>query len=338
MAHRPVAAMPRQTGAESSLSGLAGSAVSAALAAWAARHLDLSGTPLGVAYSGGADSTALLLGAQDAFPGRVWALHINHGLQAAAADFESHARTFCAERNIPLQVRRVQASHAPGESPEEAARQSRYVALAELAREQGCSAVLLGQHAHDQAETLLLALSRGAGLAGLAGMPERFTRHGMVFGRPLLALDAGVLRAQLQAPFVNDPTNADTRYTRNRIRLEVLPALAQAFPQFADTFARSARHAAQAQELLDQVAADDLIACGQPPRLAALRALSRARQANLLRHWLRIEGSRAPSEAQLSECLDQVAACRTRGHRIELKVADGWVERDGVALRFRRAP
>ena len=325
MARQQVAAMPRQTGADR------------ALAAWADRHPDLSAGTLAVAYSGGADSTALLLAAHGAFPGRVQALHINHGLQAAAAEFELHARTFCQERGIPLQVCRVQAAHASGESPEEAARQVRYGALAELASSQGCTAVLLGQHAHDQTETLLLALSRGAGLAGLAGMPERFTRHGVVFGRPLLALDAALLRAELEAPYVNDPTNADSRYTRNRIRLQVLPVLAQAFPQFADTFARSARHAAQAQQLLDEVAADDLTACGQPPRLAPLQALSRARQANLLRHWLRTEGSRAPSEAQLTECLDQIAACRTRGHRIELKVADGWVERDGPALRFRRA-
>lgn len=325
MARRQVAAMPRQTGAE------------AALAHWAARHPDLTDGQLAVAYSGGADSTALLLAAHEAFPGRVQALHINHGLQAAAADFEAHARAFCAERGIPLQVLHVHAAHAPGESPEEAARQSRYQALAQLALQQGCCAVLLGQHAHDQAETLLLALSRGAGLAGLAGMPERFTRHGVVFGRPLLALDAEVLRRELQAPHVTDPTNADTRYTRNRIRWQVLPALAQAFPQFADTFARSARHAAQAQALLVEVAAEDLGHCGQPPRLAPLQALSRARQANLLRHWLRTEGSRAPSEAQLNECLDQIAACRTRGHRIALKVADGWVERDGPVLRFRRA-
>lgn len=331
MAHRPAAAMPSQTGAD------AVPAASAALAAWSARHPDLTTGTLAVAYSGGADSTALLLAAQAAFPGRVQALHIDHGLQAAAADFASHARTFCAERGLALTVERVQAAHAPGESPEEAARHARYLALATLARRLGCGAVLLGQHAQDQAETLLLALSRGAGLAGLAGMPERFTRHGMVFGRPLLAMDAAVLRAELQAPYVDDPTNTDTRYTRNRIRLQVLPALQQAFPQFADTLARSARHAAQAQALLDELAQADLSVCGQPPRLAPLQALSRARQANLLRHWLRLEGSRAPSEAQLNECLDQIAACRTRGHRIELKVADGWVLRSGPALCFQHA-
>src|SRR5690606_35110927 len=125
----------------------------------------------------------------------------------------------------------------------------------------GLQAVLLGQHADDQVETLLLALSRGAGLPGLAAMAPVFQRDGVPFVRPLLALPARAIRewvAEARVPVVNDPTNADTAFTRNRIRHLLLPALEEAFPQYRETFARSSRHAAQAQELLEGVAAEDL--------------------------------------------------------------------------------
>ena len=158
------------------------------LAEWCARWDFLHPTaPMAVAYSAGADSTALLLAAHQRWPGQVTALHVHHGLQAAADDFEIHARAFCALHGIALRVEQVQAGHATGESPEDAARQARYTALARMAEQAGATCVLLGQHADDQAETVLLALSRGAGLPGLAAMAERFERHGTVFGRPVLA-------------------------------------------------------------------------------------------------------------------------------------------------------
>jgi tRNA(Ile)-lysidine synthase len=197
--------------------------------------------------------------------------------------------------------------------------------------------VWLAQHADDQVETLLLALSRGAGLPGLASMPARFERHGMAFGRPILAVDGMAIRHWLHAsgePFIDDPTNTDTRFTRNRIRQHLLPAWRAQFPAYQQTLARSARHAAQAQRLLDEVAAEDLLKVGQPPRIALLRVLSAERQANLLRHWLRQGWQAAPSEAQMAALLRQLAACTTRGHQIHLKVADGQVLRDGPVLRF----
>jgi tRNA(Ile)-lysidine synthase len=231
----------------------------------------------------------------------------------------------------------VNAGHAPGESPEDAARKARYRALAETARSMGMHAVLLGHQGDDQVETLLLALSRGAGLPGLAGMPARFERDGMIFHRPLLQISAAALRDWLvrrQVAFVDDPTNRDVAFTRNRIRHEILPALEQAFPRFRETFARSARHAAQAQELLDELAGADLLLTGNPPRVAELRDLSRARRANLLRHWLRNCCDAAPSTAQLEELLDQVEACTTRGHAIRIKVGAGRVELQQGALRY----
>lgn len=293
--------------------------------------------PLGVAYSGGADSTALLHAAAARWPGQVSAIHVHHGLQAAADDFVRTCEEGCARLNVPLHVVRVSAGHAVGQSPEDAARLARYAALAQAGTSLGLQAVLLGQHADDQIETLLLALGRGAGLPGLSAMAAQFERAGRLFYRPLLQLPAADLRqwlVQSGIAFVDDPTNTDERYTRNRIRARLLPALQETFPQFRETFARSARHAAQAQALLVELATEDLARVGMPPVIKALQGLSRARQGNLLRHWLVTAHQAAPSTAQLEQLLDQIEACTTRGHRIELKVATGQVRRDGDVLAY----
>ncbi len=307
-----------------------------ALARWCERCAPLL-MKVAVAYSAGADSTALLLAAHQRWPAHVVALHVHHGLQAAGDDFERHARQFCAQHGIALQVQHVQAAHEPGQSPEDAARLARYAALARMAREAGADCVLLGQHADDQAETLLLALSRGAGLPGMASMPEHFERAGMRFGRPLLDVPASDLRAWLLAQghaFVDDPSNTDTRFTRNRIRALLMPAWEACFPGFRPMLARSARHAAQAQRLLDELAALDLSHTGVPPQIVRLQALSRDRQANALRHWLRTSAGVAAATAQLEELLDQIADCTTRGHRIHIKVGPGHVERIGASLGY----
>jgi len=302
--------------------------------------------PLAVGFSGGADSTALLVACARRWPGQVLAVHVHHGLQAAADDFEHHCADLCRQLGVSLQVHRVDARAAPGDSPEDAARQARYAVFGALRPEPSLPApvrcVALAHHADDQVETLLLALSRGAGLPGLAAMPARMVRGGMVFHRPLLDVTAAQIRDWLRAQklsWIEDPSNGDARYTRNRIRAEVLPALERAFGPVHATFARSAAHAAQAQQLLAEVAAGDLAAAGDPPRIAALRQLSRARRANLLRHWLAGQGDAArPSAVQMEALLDQIEACRTRGHRIHLKAGRGAVQRDGEVLRWYNCP
>src|SRR4051794_33933613 len=165
--------------------------------------------PLAVAFSGGADSTALLLAAAATWPGEVHAIHVHHGLQAAADDFARHCKGVCTGLRVPLHEIKVAAAHATGESPEDAARKARYAALATIASSLRLACVLLAQHADDQVETLLLALSRGAGLPGLAAMSPRFERHGMRFERPLLGVSGPAIRAWLaaeQIAFIDDPT------------------------------------------------------------------------------------------------------------------------------------
>lgn len=294
--------------------------------------------PLVVAYSGGADSTALLHACVQRWPGQVWALHVHHGLQAAADGFEAHCRAVCAQWGVPLAVVHVDARAKTGQSPEDAARQHRYAALtraAQTAFAQPAASVALAQHADDQVETLLLALSRGAGVAGLAAMPAHWHRDGLDWFRPLLAVSGADLRTYLQAQgvgWVEDPSNAEDAYTRNRIRHHLLPALEQVFPQFRDTFARSSAHAAQAKTLQTDLAQLDLLAVGLPPNIKALQRLSAQRQANVLRHWLQQAHGATPSTAQLKELLRQVGACHTRGHRIHIKVGYGFAVRNGANL------
>lgn len=301
--------------------------------------------PIGVAYSGGADSTALLLACAQKWPGQVGAIHIHHGLQAAADDFVAHCASFCSQIGVPLRVLRVNARHAVGQSPEAVARDARYDAFKAAAGDnisgEAIKSIAIGQHADDQVETLLLALSRGAGLPGLSAMPAQWERDGMTYYRPLLGVRAADIRtwlaAQTQfgpqgAPFIEDPTNLDEQFTRNRIRARLMPVLDAAFPQFRETFARSAAHAAQAQVLLQEVAVQDLKQIGQPPSIHQLQQFSRARQANALRHWLKSGHHTAPSTAQLEELLDQIKACTTRGHQIHIKVGLGFVQRSGAHI------
>lgn len=301
--------------------------------------------PLGVALSGGGDSSALLVLCARQWPGQVHALHINHGLQAAAAGFEDHCAHLCQSQQVPLRVKTVHAAHQSGQSPEDAARIARYKGLLELAQGDALApalqAIAVAQHADDQVETLLLALSRGAGLAGLSSMPAQWARGGLPFYRPLLEVAGSDIRdwlADEQIAYVTDPSNADERYTRNRIRAQILPALQLTFPHFRDTFARSAAHAAQAQVLLDEIAAQDLAGVLRErdglPLLAALQQLGQPRQANALRFWLKSGFGVIPSAAQLRELQSQIAASSTRGHRIHIKVGSGFVERRGAVLSW----
>ncbi|MCB2030153.1 MAG: TilS substrate-binding domain-containing protein, partial [Rhodoferax sp.] len=137
-------------------------------------------------------------------------------------------------------------------------------------------------------------------------------RDGVTYHRPLLAVPGRELRDWLASQgvaHVEDPSNRDETLTRNRIRARLLPALEAAFPQFRQTFARSARHAARAQQLLEAMAQQDMDLVAEPGGLsiAGLRAMPGERQANVLRHWLRSRHGVAASEVQLRELQRQIA-------------------------------
>ncbi|MEY3953645.1 MAG: putative tRNA(Ile)-lysidine synthetase [Pseudomonadota bacterium] len=310
----------------------------APLRAWALQH-DQSNCRWGVAYSGGADSVALLHAAAQQLPGRVVALHVNHGMQQAALEFEEFAQLSTLGLSVPLVLRRLQVQPRKGQSPEAAAREARYRALADMAQAEGLAGVWLAHHADDQLESILLALSRGAGLPGLSGMAREFVRHGVVFHRPMLDVSSQAVRSWLREAglsHVHDPSNDDLRYTRNQIRHLMAPVLDEHFPFMAATAARSARHLAQAQAILEEVADADLQAAGWPcPLLEPLQSLSDHRLANVLRRWLtRTHVLATPSESQLLALMRQVRACQTRGHQIRLKVGQGLVVRHEQGLQW----
>ncbi len=297
--------------------------------------------PLAVGYSGGADSTALLLACAQKWPGQIIALHVHHGLQLAADDFADHCQSVCAALGIPMRLHRVNAKHRRGESPEDAARRARYQGFYALVQagqdEQAIHSIAIAQHADDQIETMLLALSRGAGLPGLSAMPQHWIRDGLNYHRPMLQVSGAALRhwlAEQGVGFVEDPSNCDERYTRNRIRAQLMPALQQCFGHFRDTFARSARHIAQAQALLYEVAQQDLLQVGTPPKIRKLQILSAPRLANVLRHWLKMQHQVAPSAAQLEALMQQIRACTTRGHQLNLKVGNGFCARHGDEVHW----
>lgn len=322
--------------------------------------------PLLVGYSAGADSTALLLACSKKWPGQVQAVHIHHGLQEAADDFVKKAKVFCQHLQVPLHLVYLNAKHGTGQSPEEVARRKRYQAIDQVVQEQKIASVALAQHLDDQVETFLLALSRGAGLPGLSAMPKSWLRpltnantseqtltptltllnpcpantvsvETIPFFRPFLNTSKQFILHYLleqQTDFIEDPSNTDLQFTRNKIRHVVTPALEQAFPQYRETFQRSIEHIAQAQRLLEELAQEDLLLVGVPPNIRKLQRLSPDRLANVLRYWLKKQFRASPSTVQLDELMRQIARCTTRGHQIHIKIANGYLERSGEVLHW----
>ena len=252
-----------------------------------------------IAFSGGLDSTVLLhllasLANTETLP-PLSAVHVHHGLQAAADAWPAHCQSICDNLGVPLSVKRVQVQ--PGASLERAAREARYRAFAEVTG--AGEVVLTGQHRDDQAETLLFRLLRGAGVRGLAAMPAQRPLAGGYLVRPLLDVSREALEVyahEHQLKWIEDPSNADSRFSRNYLRHRVLPALTERWPQAVTGLSRTAEHLGEAQGLLDELALLDLQAAskasvfpwlGLPSlALAPLCELSDARQRNALRHWL----------------------------------------------------
>ena len=286
-----------------------------------AAGLAIEGECLAVAYSGGRDSTALLhatLMAASTQPGqRVVALHVHHGLSQQADRWLAHAQNQCENwarqgLQVTLLWRKLSLSQAPGDSVEALARDARYKALAEMAREAGAGTVLLAHHRRDQAETFLLQALRGAGISGLSAMPVSAERHGIVWTRPWLSRPRQVIDDYVKQhglSHVEDDSNADPRFARNRMRLTVWPALVAAFEQAEVSLVQSASRSADARACLDDWLAQSLVQVLVPGRVDAVTAealLSRPlpQQRELLRHWFGVRTGRhlpASSVARLTQ-------------------------------------
>ena len=269
--------------------------------------------PLYVGFSGGLDSTVLLaLTARFAREqGReLTALYVHHGLQAAADAWPAHCRQVAASLGVECRVLTVTVATGPRVSLEAAARHARYAALA--AELPAGAALLTGHHLDDQAETLLLALKRGAGIAGLAAMPEHKPLGRGVQLRPLLHLSRAELErfaAEQGLSWVEDPSNADNRFDRNFLRNEILPRLLTQWPAFARTASRSAALCAEQLELAQDLARQDLIGLVNSAgglSVTDLRSFTLARRNNALRHWLSERGLHL-SHSQLAVAWNELA-------------------------------
>ncbi len=214
-------------------------------------RLGLTDERIGAAVSGGPDSLALLLIAAAAFPGRVAAATVDHGLRAESASEAAHVAAICASIGIPHKVLTVHVAGG-GEGLQGEARRARYRALQLWAEAEGLGAVLTGHHADDQAETLLMRMARGAGLAGLAGVRAVRALGGNVrLARPLLAWRRTELE-EIARPFapVDDPSNRNPRF--DRVRMRAVLRDSDAFD--ATALARSAAALAESEDALAWVA------------------------------------------------------------------------------------
>lgn len=279
--------------------------------------------------SGGMDSVVLLhlmLSLAPRYGWRLSALHVHHGISPNADVWADFCTTLCTRYGIPLHIEHVDISTLRETlGIEAAARALRHAAF--LKRE--CDFVALAHHADDQAETLLLQLLRGTGIRGAAAMPllKPADTHRHATLRPLLPISRESLleyarRHALQ--WVEDESNSDGRYARNFVRHQVFPQLEQRFPAYRDTLARSARHFAEANGLLDELARQDAgeWTAATPLATEVLQRLSPARGKNLLRYFLHTCGVPMPHDGQLTDLLRQLLEARANA-AIEVNLG-GW--------------
>jgi tRNA(Ile)-lysidine synthase len=288
------------------------------------------GKRVAVGLSGGMDSVALLDVLDELRAPRelsISAIHVNHQISPHAGEWESFCRSLCAGRGIALTVQRVKVI-PDGSGVEAAARQSRYRAFASI----DADFVALGHHLDDQAETFLLQLLRGAGPKGLAGMPVARHQEPAADGkaapalilRPLLDLRRSRIEAYAKArklEWVEDESNADSRYDRNFLRNDLLVQLDARFPGYRETLARAARNLADHAMLAEELARIDAQSLDRGAVSAErLRQLSDARALNLLRQLFSDRGLQMPPRTRLEEALRQ---CREAGRDAEIQVTFG---------------
>ncbi|MCP3999736.1 MAG: tRNA lysidine(34) synthetase TilS [Gammaproteobacteria bacterium] len=272
--------------------------------------------PLCIAYSGGMDSAVLLHVAvqQTVYPLR--AIYVDHGLSPEAGDWAAHCDQVCKQLDVPFTAVKVEVDSAGGQGPEAAAREARYTILRDMLGDD--EVLLTAHHEQDQMETFLLQMLRGSGLQGLSGMPLYTMSNGYTHVRPMLNVPAETVQAYAEKAglsWVEDPSNAEDHFNRNFLRHKVLPKIRERWPAAARATVRSARLNAEAAELLDELAAEDLQGqvAGHQLKLTKLLPLSTGRKKNALRYLLRHWHMPVPSEAQLSQALHALFAARVDG-------------------------
>ncbi|MFK3662945.1 tRNA lysidine(34) synthetase TilS [Scandinavium sp. NPDC088450] len=270
-----------------------------------------------VAFSGGLDSTVLLHQLthwREQTPGATLrAVHIHHGLSVNADGWVEHCQLVCAQWQVPLEVVRVTLAQK-GLGIEAQAREARYEAIRQTLQ-QG-EVLVTAQHLDDQCETLLLALKRGSGPAGLSAMAAESDFYGTKLIRPLLAESREVLEQwarEHHLSWIEDESNQDDDYDRNFLRLRVLPLLNERWSHFSQAVSRSAQLCGEQEQLLDELLAEELSSlCGKEGQLAIepMLSMSAVRRGALLRRWLAQHQAAMPSREMLERLWREVALAR----------------------------
>jgi tRNA(Ile)-lysidine synthase len=249
---------------------------------------------------------------------KISAVYVNHGLQIEADQWENHCAAIALALNVDFQCLKVNAQKGSRQSPEEVARDMRYGALKTLLSKN--EVLLVAQHREDQMETMLLQLFRGAGLAGLSGMPLSIAFGAGELCRPFLDSSKQVIKdyaVQHNLHWIEDPSNKDDRYDRNFLRNQILPLLKQRWPAIDKTVARSARHCANDHSLLQELASKllDNISdkTDQTLNISQLLKLDSNKQHLVIRQWFSSRQLRMPSEKMLGKILNEVAVAKVCG-------------------------
>lgn len=295
-----------------------------------ARHVR-AGQQVAVGLSGGIDSVSLLhllamLRNAEQRSFELSAIHVNHAISPNAPRWEAFCRGYCGQLGVPFRCEHVKVERESKDGLESASRRARHSAFAST----DADWLMLAHHRDDQAETLLFNLLRGTGTAGAGAMRERngkLLRPLLTIGRNEIVSYAGLHDLE----WVEDESNADTRYSRNFLRQKIFPVLTERLPAAAKNLAGAAARFAEAHDLLDDLARHDL--GGEiddfPLSLDKLQALDERRARNVLRFLLSRRGVRIPSESRLREGLRQMLEAAADRHPV--------LELDGHRLLRRRS-
>ena len=289
--------------------------------------------PLCIGLSGGCDSVVLLhLLSRLTSPRPLQAIHVHHGLSPNADAWAEFCCQYADQLGVSCTVVRVAVDRNSGLGLEAAARQARYAVFSAS----GFNNFFLAHHAGDQAETLLFNLLRGSGVSGLAAMPFERTIDHVHFFRPLLACSRETIEQYAvneNLKWIDDESNADTRFSRNFIRHDLMPVIKGRFPEAEQTLFQASSNCAEADVLLGELAGIDWERLAEQGaiNMRRLRTLSLLRLKNLLRYRLRRLGWRLPDASRLDEFARQLLESAPDRHP-QLDLPDGRMRVEQGAL------
>ena len=286
---------------------------------------DNSNLEILMGFSGGLDSSVLLhllsqMRAKLNF--KLKAIHVHHGLSSSADDWLNFCKEKCKLLDIEFYSEKVKINEKTSLGIEGEARKLRYKAIKETQKD----IVALGHHQNDQAETLMLQLLRGAGLKGLAAMPEFDSKR--KFWRPLLNIKKDTLEKYAKdkkIEYIEDESNQDINFDRNFIRKKVLPLIESRYPSSIETMSRSAINISEGHHLNELVALDDSKSVmsddGKYLFITDLKSLPKIRAINLIRWWLSFNNLLMPSRRNIDELYKQILLIK-RDTSLNLKISD----------------